>query len=49
MRGQALQKQALTSTTQTLIEWWTLQPTTLTPGLLPHMHPRNQIQLRIYI
>lgn len=48
MRGPALQNQAPTSTTHLLIEWWTLQPATLPPVSSP-IHPRNQIQLRIYI
>lgn len=48
MRGPALQNQAPTSTTHFLIEWWTLQPATLPPVSSP-IHPRNQIQLRIYI
>lgn len=48
MRGPALQNQAPTSTTHLLIEWWTLQPATLPPVSSP-IHPRNQIQLQIYI
>lgn len=48
MRGPALQNQAPTSTTHILIEWWTLQPTTLPPCLLPHTSKKSNPTADLY-